>query len=88
MEDNFFGLGPFKSKRYWICQTGGMALWVGLMLVKTYTDYRNESDEIKREVYKEAVRSFPAEIAEVNVCRCKDCRYFRLTKKYGSAIIE
>ena len=62
-----------KTHRYYVCQTDGMRLWVALGLaVKTHHMRKHT-----REEYKEVVKSFPHEVGN---CRCKECRYFRLTK--------
>ena len=66
----------WKSKRYWICQTGGMPLWIGLHSFALMTGYDGTPEE-QREYYKNAVKSFPCEVSN---CRCESCRYFRLTK--------
>lgn len=73
----FFGISSthdlWKSTTYYICQTPSMALWVAL---NTAVFYEMEVRE-RKEKYKNAVKSFPYEVGS---CRCKDCRYFRLTK--------
>lgn len=74
MDDIFEGFGSNKTVRFWICKTGGMSLWVGLQLATGELSWRGR---YTREEYKAAVKSFPYDAPD---CRCKDCRYFRLTK--------
>lgn len=74
----FEGFGANRSTRLWICQTGGMSLWIGLQSLSCI-DCVNGYCENKREHYKATVLSFPYEVS--NICRCKDCRYFRMAKK-------
>ena len=66
----------WKTRKYYICQTGGMPLWVALNQMSVACLYRECNDH--RNHYKAAVLSFPGTISD---CRCKDCRYFRLAKK-------
>jgi hypothetical protein len=73
MEDIFEGFGSNKTTRFWICKTGGLSLWVGLQLaIPTAINGRHT-----REEYKAAVKSWPYDVSD---CRCKDCRYLRLTR--------
>jgi hypothetical protein len=76
-DDSFWGLTDirWKSKQYYICQTGGLGLWLGLNFINFRVLERREPT---REEYKEALLKFPYEIS---ACRCKDCRYARVLRK-------
>ena len=65
-----------KTHRYYVCQTGGMAAWVGINSMSCI-NCANGNCKNTREEYKIIVKSFPYEVGN---CRCKECRYFRLTK--------
>jgi hypothetical protein len=66
----------WKTRKYYICQTPGMTLWVALTQMQCFNCLERECDD-HRKHYREAVLSFPD---EVSACRCKNCRYLRLTK--------
>jgi hypothetical protein len=65
------------THRIYICQTPGIALWVSLHTVQT--EWKTELNE--REVRKAAIKSFKPNITD---CRCSDCRYGRLVRKYNA----
>ncbi len=77
MSSDLFGIPPsnmplWKTNKYYICQTPGMSLWVAIQIMSWTGGMRGAT----RDEYKYAVRSFEY---PVNSCKCKDCRYFRLT---------
>lgn len=67
---------PWASRRYFVCQSR-MSLWIGLqsMLIRLGLDRDLTKDETKA-----IIQSFPE---STNACRCFDCRYHRLYKKWS-----
>ena len=66
-------LNIWTGKRM-ICCNSSMALWYALNAVPITC---GELREVTRQEYKDIVRAFPK---NTNNCRCKECRYFRMTK--------
>lgn len=78
----FEGYGFGKSVRYHICQTGGLALWVGINLIEAHIKgWRHDSPE-RRALEMKALREFPYDPDEK--CRCRDCRYIRMTRNWSN----
>jgi len=80
MTDSLFGIDPqgyklWQGKTIYICTTPGMQLWYAFQCAKYHWFERPST----REEQKRVIKSFPS---EVNNCRCRNCRYFRLVKKY------
>lgn len=79
MNDNiFFGIKPggFEGRSYYICQTAGYDLWLGLRFISIHAF---EERGPTHNEYKEAYQAFPFEIKES--CRCKQCRYTRMYRR-------
>jgi hypothetical protein len=93
--DGLFGIPPFdsqnpwfwgapkdhpiwKTRKYYICQTSGMQFWTALTQIQCFACLERRCSN-HREHYKAAVLSFPYEVGN---CKCKNCRFYRIYKKY------
>ena len=67
----------WKTRKYYICQTGGMPLWIGLQHMRCIDCMWGDCLH-KRKHEMDSILSFPYEVSE---CKCKNCRFFRIYKK-------
>lgn len=73
MKDNFLGgYADWKTRKYYVCQEGGMQLWMALERIKRtgMMGIMNKSIPIT---------TFPYELT--TNCKCSHCRYTRWRKK-------
>lgn len=83
MSDKFFGIKSidyekWKGRTYYVCKSG-YQLWIAFECMNRQDwAYRGTT----REEYKAVIKKIP--YPPHPTCRCKDCRYHRLIKKYES----
>ena len=85
MSDNIFaGYGGFfgKSKRVFICQTGGLQLWTAISMVHAHIEGWSKDSSEYRKLEMDVLRAFPYDTNPD--CRCRDCRYVRITRNWSN----
>lgn len=78
MNNSFFNVNripSLKSKRFYFCQSR-MALWTSLSLMGIRV---GEQRSPTREEEMKVIRAYPD--MDAYACKCRDCRYWRLTYK-------
>lgn len=76
----FEGYGSAKSVRMYVCQTGSFMLWMAVMSLEF--DKFGHRVPVTREKDMKLAREFPYGINPD--CRCKWCRYARMTKNWSN----
>jgi hypothetical protein len=64
----------WKVKRIYVCKSR-MSLWIGLESIMEHLN----NEKVSRHKLKKIITNFPE---TTNNCRCRNCRYHRLRKKY------
>jgi hypothetical protein len=62
-----------KTRKVYICQTDGMALWMGLQ-----SSFKQIEREIGHPRANKPIEPFPTKYPINPKCRCRDCRWHRI----------
>ena len=75
---DFFDFSKWRSKRIYMCKTPGFNLWVSWLLIGASSSSYGWHKPTRQQI-KDGIKSWPWP-EEMTDCRCRDCRYYRLTK--------
>lgn len=67
----------WKTKRHYICSTGSFQLYQAIYQLA----WRGNGLPVPREEEMKIMREFPYDIDPK--CRCRDCRYVRMTRNWS-----